>query len=541
MHRWHFQRLFRWFVPVFVFAVALCAVIARQKAAGAGLSFLDDGAYADFAVARNMVESQAYALYPEQSAPAVHNVLWRLAVAAMTVVTGGECKAAYILGAVCSLVTILICLRLSHLLFPFPPFIVYSAVLLILAPSFLLNTVDQPSLAMSTMLFIAACLFHVEGLSDRRTPLPMRLALLVGLLASIHLEFVILWLVFLVHAVVMNVFSRDRSTSTAFVVTRGLTGIFIIALCLFPLVAWNLDVIQVPWPQVVGAPFVMDNWVAEGPVVAIGSYCSSVRDAIPSAFSLLYSTPFLSGPFERIIVWFGVLFITGLAVWRPEERPYTVVLFLLLLMPVFYALMYPSLGWRAAVPVFSAMSPLCVIAAAFGIFRVPFLIEGLYRKWKEGLPAASGFSAWWIAMGSILLLVCVIRTVSLFNSRNAALAARLESRAAVSSAINSGAIKGKWVVTDLPGWITYAHRPRVVDLTGEFSPQVLACLDGKGGLDAAELGAYLAGEKPDSMVLWTPESEPISSLVPCEPIAQDVEGRRPEWPKICALSGSDAF
>jgi hypothetical protein len=310
---------------------------------------------------------------------------------------------------------------------------------------------------------------------------------------------------------------------------------------MFPLLAWNFSVIQVPWPQVVGAPFVMDTWLSAGPFEAVRSYFSLAGGAFPVAFSKLYGTPFLSGLFERIIVWFGVIFITGLAIWRPEERPYTLRLFLLLLVPACYALVYPYLGWQAASPVFSALSPLCVIAASFGIFRIPFLIESLYRKWKEGLPAASGFSAWWIVMGSILLLVCLIRCGSLLNSRNAVLVGRLESRAAVSGAIKSGAIPGRWVVTDQPGWLVYAHRARVVDLTGEFTPQVLACLNDKGRIDATELGSYLAGEKPDSMILWTLESEAVSSLVPCEPVAQDIARPSPEWPKICAISSSGAF
>ena len=541
MHRWHFQRLFRWFIPVFFFAVALCVVIARQKSSGVGLSFQDDGVYADFAVARNVVENQVYALHPDQAAPGVRNVLWRFLLAAVMLVSGGEREAAYILGAVFSLLTILLCLRLSHLLFPFPPFIIYAAVLLILAPSFLLTAMDRPSLSMLTAILTAACLFHVEGLTERRSPLPMRSAVLVGLLAMNHLEFLIVWIVFFIHALVMNLFGRERSNSAAFVVTRALTGVFIIVLCLFPLIAWNLSVIQVPWPQVVGAPFVMDCWVSEGPLAAIQSYFSSVREGMVTAVSLLYGTPFLSGPFERILLWFGVLSITGLAIWRPEERPYTLLLFLLLLMPLSYALIYPSLGWGAALPVYSSMTPLFVVAAAFGIFRVPFLVEGLYRKWKQGLPAAYGFSAWWIAMGSILLLVCLIRSGSLFKERNKSLSGQLEARSAVSDAIDSGAIKGKWVVTDQPGWIAYRHRTRVLDLTGEFSPQVLACLDGKGGLDASELGVYLAGEKPDSMVLWTPESEAISSLVPCEPVVRDSARPAPEWPKICAVSNFGAF
>ena len=541
MHRWHFQRLFRWLVPVFVFAVGLCVMVARQKAAGAGLSFLDDRTYADFAVARNVVEVHSYGLGPQQPAPAVHDVLWRLAVALTTLATGDAGSSAYILGALFSLVTILVCLRLTHLLFPFPPFIMYSAVLLILAPSLLLTSVDQPSLSMTTTLLVAACLVHIEGLSERRTPLPMRSALLVGLLMWIHLEYFIVWIVFFIHAIIMNAFNRERTISTAFVVTRGLTGVFLLALCMFPLLAWNFSVIHVPWPQVVGAPFVMDTWLSAGPLEAVRSYLSLAGAAVPEAFTRLYETPFLSGMFERVVVWFGVVFITGLAIWRPEERPYTMILMLLLLIPPLYALLYPYLGWQAAAPVFEALSPLCVIAASFAIFRVPFLIESLYRKWKEGLPAASGFSAWWIGMGSILLLACVIRSASLMNGRNADLIRQLDSRAAVSDAIKSGAIPGKWVVTDRPGWIAYAHRSRVVDLTGEFTPQVLACLDDKGNVDVSDLGSYLAGESVDSMILWSPASEKVSTLVPCEPVARDAARGSPEWPKICAVSSPGAF
>ena len=540
MYRGHFQLLFRWLVPVFVLVVALCAVVAQRKVVDAGLPFFDDGTYADFAVARNLIEKQAYALYPEQPAPAVRDVLCRLTIALTALVTGDEGAAAYILGAVFSLMTILICLRLSRLLFPFPPFVMYSAALLILAPSLLLNAVDQPSLAMSSAFFIAACLFHVEGLSERHMPLPMRSALLVGLLMWIQLEFFLLWIVFFVHAIVMNRLNRVRSINTAFVVTRGLTGAFLLALCVFPLIAWNFSVIQVPWPQAIGAPFAMDAWLSAGPGEAVRTYFSLAGGALPLAFSKLYATPFLSGLFERIVVWFGVLLITGLAIWRPEERPYTLLLFLLLLMPACYTLVYPYLGWQAAAPVFSALTPLCIVAASFGIFRIPFLVEGLCRGWKQE-PAASGFRAEWIVMGSILLLVCISRNSSLLDRRNSFLVEQMVSRAAVSYVIKSGAIQGKWIVTDRPGWLAYTHRARVVDLTGEFTSQVLACLDDKGDIDTSKLGAYLAGEKPDSMILWTPENEFASSLVPCEPVVQDVARRSSEWPKICAINSPDAF
>ena len=308
----------------------------------------------------------------------------------------------------------------------------------------------------------------------------MRSALYVGLLMWIQIEFFFLWIVFWVHAIILNRLDRMHSIHTAFVVTRGLTGAFILALCVFPLVAWNIRVIQVPWPQVIGAPSVMDTWLSEGLGESVRTYFSLAGSALPVAFSKLYATPFLSALFERIVVWFGVLFITGRAIWRPEERPYTLLLFLLLLMPACYALVYPYLGWQAATPVFSALTPLCIIAASFGIFQIPFLVESLCRKWKKGLLMASGFSVGWIVMGSILLIVCFVRNGSLLNRRNSSLVGQMDSRAAVSDAMKSGAIQGQWIVTDQPGWLAYAHRVRVVDLTGEFTPQVLACLDDKG-------------------------------------------------------------
>jgi len=248
-------------------------------------------------------EKQAYALYRSRRRRRCTTWLWRLAVALTTVITGNEGTAAYILGAVFSLVTILMCLRLSHLLFPFPSIHRVFGGSSHPCTVLLLTAVDQPSLAMSTTLFIAACLFHVEGLSERRTPLPMRSALLVGLLMWIHLEFFILWIVFFVHAIVMNVFNHERSTSTAFVVTRGLTGAFLLALCMFPLLAWNFSVIQVPWPQVVGAPFVMDTWLSAGPVEAIRSYLSLA--GVPSRWRSRNSTPRHSCPARLSGSWSG--------------------------------------------------------------------------------------------------------------------------------------------------------------------------------------------------------------------------------------------
>ena len=152
MHRWHFQRLFRWLVPTLVFIVLLCLLVSKQKAAGGGLTFLDDAAYGNMSVARTLVEDAEYGLSAGHRMPAVRDTLWNLLLALVALIFRDAAPAAYFLGAVLALSTMLISLRLARLLFPFPPFVVYTAVLLILSPGFLVSGVSGTSAALAETL-----------------------------------------------------------------------------------------------------------------------------------------------------------------------------------------------------------------------------------------------------------------------------------------------------------------------------------------------------------------------------------------------------
>lgn len=538
MHRWRFQRLFRWLVPALVLIVSLCALVIEQKASGDGLAFPQDSAYASLAVARTLADEGTYGYQAGEPIAAVRDSLWRLLLAFVGGLSGNFVAISYVLGALAGLATLLLCLRLARLLFPFPPFMLYTSILLIVAPSVLVDALSGTSTALATALVTAACLLHIEGLSERRSPLPISSAVLVGLLMWIRLEFMLLWGVFWIHAVVLSFFRNRNESPVLFVVTKGLAGLMVLALCFVPVMAWNFQVVRVPWPQTLGAPFTMDAWGAAAPVKVLKRYLSLSLETVPRAFGALYGAGFLSGLLERGMAWFGALFIAGLALWRAEERPYTIVLFLLVFLPIFYAFVYPYMGWQSAPLLFGTLGPLCVMAASFGIFRVPFLVENLYRKWKQGLPAASGFSAWWIAAGSILLVVCLVRSGSAMHRRGGLLIEQAAARGAVAKAVESGAVEGRSAVTDVPGWLAYSLGLRVIDLNGEATPDVLTCLDSKGRLDRWELEKLLQNRRPDSLVLWESRNEYLLSVVPCEPVELDLGGGEDAWPRVCALNWS---
>lgn len=530
----------RWLIPVLVLLGAVCAVMIEQKAAGVGRAFPEDGAYGNMAVVRSLAGKWTYGM-PGQTIPALGDVLWRVALLVFGWIFPDLYAASYVLGVACSVVTILLCGRLARFLFPFPPFITYTMLLVILAPPLLMDATSGTAASMATAMVTAAVALHVEGLLGRRMPLSSVTALIIGFLLWIRLEFILLWIVFWLHAFVVSLFPSERSVSPVFIVVRGITGLMIFALCLFPLLAWNYYVIRVPWPQTPGASFTLDALGGASGGSMATRYLALVTGGLAASFHRLYATPFLSGVVERVVTWFGVLFMAALGLWRREERAYTIILFLLLLLPALFALIAPLLGWQASSLVFRTVVPLCLMSAAFGIFRIPFLLESLYRKWKEGLPEAPGFNAWWIAMGSILVILSLVRSGAAVRGRIAELKESETLRAGVLQALRASGSGVKSVVTDQPGWLAYEQQLKVVDIGGEFTPEVLACLDGKGHVDADDLGRFLSEIKPDALALFRPRSEFVLTVVPCEPLEVPGADPRTHFPKVCRLNWYGAF
>jgi hypothetical protein len=263
-HRWSIHRLLRWLLPLVMMIGVLGALLVERKAAG-GSSFIEDRAYADMAVARTLVLDGTYGLQPGAPCPAVRDTLWRLALAIAGWLVGSVRVAALLLGTLCAVGTLLLTLRLARLLFPFPPFILYAAVLLTAAPGLLTNALSGTSLPLATLLVTAACLLQVEGMRDRRPVLSLGSTALVGLLTWIRLEFVWVWIVFWAQAVIRLTPEGPGKGRRAAAAVKGAAGVLLIGLMLLPLFAWNLHLLSVLWPQAAGAPMTLNAWAARPP------------------------------------------------------------------------------------------------------------------------------------------------------------------------------------------------------------------------------------------------------------------------------------
>ncbi|MBU1692941.1 MAG: hypothetical protein KKC51_03145 [Verrucomicrobia bacterium] len=517
LHRWSIHRLLRWLLPLVMMISVLGALLVERRAAG-GSAFIEDRAYADMAVARTLVLDGTYGLQPGAPCPAVHDTLWRLALAIAGWLVGSVRTAALLLGTLCAVGTLLLALRLARLLFPFPPFTLYAAVLLTAAPGLLTNALSGTSLPLATLLVTAACLLQVEAMRDRRPVLSIGSAALVGLLAWIRLEFVLVWIVFWAQAVIRLTPEGPGKGRRAAAAVKGAAGALLIGLMLLPLFAWNLHLLSVLWPQAAGAPMTLNAWATRPPGDVLDQGVSLTLRAIPALFGSATGVPMMQGVVGRLFVWFGAGLILGLTVRRGEEYPYLLIPLLLVLVPAGLALFYPYMGADSAAVVLGSLGPLFLIAAAFGIFRLPFAVENLYRKWKAGLPEATGFDIWWTAAGGFLLLLALVG-MGRFAARTAVERTdAMQARQFVSDVLVSGRVPATRIVTDAPGWLAFTHAVPLLDLGGEFTPDLLPALgpDGRWRQDALE--EFLLEQPADLLILWKEDQDDIKEWLGGQPL-----------------------
>ena len=514
MHRWSFQRIVLWLAPVLLLLGVLCALLLARRAAGVSATAAEERALADWSVARTLVTDHVYGLQASTPAPLLKDSLWRILLAVAGWFTGSVQAAAWLLGALCAAGTLLVLLALARRLFPFPPFIYFAAALAVIMPGLATQALSGTSIPLAMLLATAAALAHVDGLQGRRRILPAWAAVFVGLLLWIRVEFAVLWLIFWVHALCMMKPAGAKGEGRRVAAVRGLSGLFVLALFMLPLVARNVRLLEVPWPQMPGAALSAQALAGLAPARMIGRSLALAWDVLPGLFASASGVPLLQNGLGRLYVWFGVILLGVLAGWRVGDRAHTLALFDVVLAPVFLALVIPFLGMDSATTVLGALGPMFTLAAAFGIFRAPFLAEQLYRKWKEGLPEAEGFVIWWALAGGVLLLVAVL-SMGRFTSRSVReMADRGRVRESASRLLLSGRIPVRSAVTDLPGWMAFAHDLPILDLTGEFSPGLLTYVGEDGQWSREGLDRVRQEQKPDVAVLGGPDAEFLDSLLP---------------------------
>jgi hypothetical protein len=476
-----------------------------QRKAVRHRAFALDEAYSHVAVAANLYENGTYGYQAGQSIAASQDALWRLLIYLLTWITRDATASALLLGAVCSLITLLLLLRLARLLFPFPPFIMYTAVVVVLSAGFLPATLSGQSLPLVMCLVTAACMLHIEGLTGRNHVLPFVLAMVVGMLAWIRIEFSMLWLLFALHAVVYSFSTDQKAESLRFgsVFLRGIIGFFVIALCCLPLMIWNAMVLHIPWPRPVGAPMALDAWRQLSFLEALRLNFGVALHQLPDLYLGLFRIPFLDSIVMIIIFVFGLLVLGVLAVWRQEERPFTLFILIPLLFPPLFVLAIPYTGNRSVMLMMEGFQPVVVLIATFGLFRVPFLIEGLYRKYRKGLPSAYGFNVWWIVTGTLFFVVCLFHMGVQARSDIRLLKTRTKQREKVVELYREYPAMRGTMLTDQPGWIAACTDLSVLDLNGDASPQILMCLQSNGRYDYRMLRRYLQDQQVKTLLFWS--------------------------------------
>jgi hypothetical protein len=186
----------------------------------------------------------------------------------------------------------------------------------------------------------------------------------------------------------------------------------------------------------------------------------------------------------------------------------TLPIFLLVLTPLVYALAQPFLGWGGAGHLYGVLEPVAVVTAAYGIWML--------RPFAERFISPQRFRAWprwaWPSLqgAAFLTALCFasFATAGELAARRADQVRLVRERAAVLAALERMPRQVTHVATDQPGWLCFHRGGQALDLNGQFTRDVLACVDdgvAGGRLDAGKLGGVLQREQPELFIFWATE------------------------------------
>ncbi len=536
MHRWRFYRFFRVLTPALLLVLVLSVIMLSRRASGVNRVFPDDAAYADLAVARVLWSDHTYGLHAREPSGAGFDAGWRILLAAAGGLTGDAVASGFLLNLIFSLITLLAVLRMTRLLFPFPPFGYFAIALLILSPGLTGDALSGTSASLATCLVTVASLLHMEGIRGMRSVLPLSAAVLIGGAVWLRVEFALVWLLFFVHALVLSwIPYRNRPRPSA-VVFRGINGILMILLLALPLLAWNMWVIQVPWPRFPGVPMSMDAWSFERPAAAFSHMMELVGSGWPEARARLGAIPVMSVGFSRFLVMIGIVLIVGLSFVETPGRPFTLTACIVLLFPLLYALVYPYTGWFSADRVMRAFHPVLVVTAAYGVFRLPFAVEKLVLSWKPHTPTTYGFRIWWVVVGGVLMLMGFTQGVREHRAGVRELLQREAVRSEISRAVEREGLFRDVFITDEPGWPAYRHDLSLIDLSGQFSLDVLLRVADEGRIDPERLRELFELRLPGAVLLWRSEKDDVVRKVPDYSVLIEPDEEYPHRPWFIVIT-----
>lgn len=517
-----------------LFLILLVTVVGLKRQMLGSLGFLRDEAYLNLVVSSHLVNHGFYGAAGE-AVPATQDTLWRLLIAGCDWLCDDLSSAPYLLGAATGLLLLAAVLGLARHVGRGTTFSALAVLLAILGTALPLDSMSGLASVLATLLMTLAFSLHVRSFHTGRSPLSLGSAFLLGLAALVRVDFAAVWVALALHAVVLCLLWRAPGRNALVVLIRSLSGGVIIAIVLAPVLWWNMRVIGVPWPRFADAPLALDAVTADAGALR-AQVVHLMGEALRQGWSWLQGqSPFLQGLPERLFFWLGSIVLVVDAARRPERRPLTGLL-AVLLVPLVISPLYPYIGTSSHFALWRSLQPVEVLLAAYGVLRLADGITVLLDRSGRIVQPFVRTVVPVLLVGAFVVLNGASRNVRNGWAARNQLRQQMESRERVAAQLKElGAAPSAILVTDSPGWLLAQGATAVVDLSGQVTPQVLAYLGAGGAWDLEALRHYVNSRGATALVLWNPDASGLAARLGCPAGPADAAA-----PRVCALSPSAA-
>ena len=473
------QQMLRLLVPMIVFFIALSGTLQWQKHMDSEGCGRCDEVCASLLLASRADHGAGFTLTRNEPALLLEDSAWRYLLAVITPLTHQPAASAYMLGALCGLITLLLGMQLAMRFGYHPMTRWFFGFALLFAPGWLPSLVEGHSTPLAAMLVMWAIASHVERMERHEPPLSLGLAAILACAIYVRLELAWLWVIFVLHYLLNASRNHERGSEYAFILVRGLAGILLLMLALLPLVAWHWPMLGWPPLRIPGAPLATENQ----PVWEL------ILLAIPKAYARLVLSPYWSTWALMILALLGAMGLAWRAWRRREAQSAFIVPLALVLMPLFYALTYPLTGWPSSDVVFAAFDPIGALACAIAASRVPDWIARLLRR--RYFLHAHWMAALRVAACLVLAIAAMLESIHWNSQWSAETHARIRTRNALKHLLATAGEQQPLLLTDEPGWALWETRAAVVDISGRLTPDFIRHRNGHDSLAVDKLRARL--------------------------------------------------
>ncbi len=458
---------------------------------GEHAAFLGDASYRALAASETLSEEGVYGLHPRSPQPAQTGTLRTLLVSlAGAAGLGASVLSVHAVTLLFGVLSLLVLLQLAHQWGAGRWVVLGVAIAFSLSPGLLVSVREGAGAVFAWPFMLGALLLHVAR--RRRDPAGVSLAaaVLIGFAAWQQVELCLWWSALVLHALLMTSLDEreDKAPALLRTVVDGLSGVLVLGIVLFPLIARNLSLTGYPWlmsPQADPLP---------------GGGVGALIGGLPQAFSMVAAIPLLGNPLLRLVFWVSVLGLLVAGLFVEKLKPHRELGLLFLIVPVLSVIPALFLGWEGLEPVFMTLQPLAILAVGAFLRDVAPMVDSLV-KGRHGLPLSAGrFS--FAVLFFLVVLAFFLRGGAAIRDYRESFAARGEAREAVMATIRDEGLQNGPLASDEPGWPAWVLDAPVIDLSGVASPVTLHFLGADVAYSTDELERLDLEAQPAVWILW---------------------------------------